>query len=266
MDLARRAWQASQPSEDEVRRAVRRIRVSTGSARRGAVRRLPALAAAALVLGGALAYAANGGYSALIGDGSGARQHTSPGVGYGAPAAPAADEPPSSGKNAASMPAAPPAVMPEAPAQPTPAPMAHALEPPPPAVPKAGAEASPATTGSSAQPSPSSAAGAPTNDGADRAASSRRKSEGSSESGWRQVGEALAAGDEARATRALNGLAHDSDPETRAKAELGLARLAASSGNCERARRLALSVARRPGVDDKLVERAHDVVLRCEGR
>jgi len=259
MELARRAWQATAPSDDEVRRAVRRIRLSADSPRRGAVRRLPALAAAALVLGGALAYAANGGYSALVDGGAGAREHSLRGGGPPAAPVPTADEH-RSGVKAASPAVSPPAA-PEPPA-PTPphaaATGAPALQSPEPA-PTAEADRS------AAQPSSASAVRA--SEGAAPARpSSRGAGAGSADSGWRQVGEALAAGDEARATRALNGLARDADPETRAKAELGLARLAASSGNCERARRLALSVARRPGLDDKLIGRAHDVVLRCEGR
>lgn len=85
-------------------------------------------------------------------------------------------------------------------------------------------------------------------------------------SSWRQIDQALAAGDERGARRGLQRLAKDEsqDPTTRAKARLGLAQLALSRGDCERAAAIAGGVARSEGIDEKVVKRAHDIVLKCD--
>jgi hypothetical protein len=85
-------------------------------------------------------------------------------------------------------------------------------------------------------------------------------------SSWRQVDQALAAGDERGARRALQKIAKDesNDATTQAKAKLGLAQLALSRDDCERAVAIAEGVARTEGIDEKVVKRAHDIVLKCD--
>jgi len=81
---------------------------------------------------------------------------------------------------------------------------------------------------------------------------------------WADVNAALGALDYRRAESLLMQLAdnwHDAD--TRAKAHLGLAQLAAARGDCERARVLALNVAAAPGIDMKTVRRALELAVRC---
>ena len=81
---------------------------------------------------------------------------------------------------------------------------------------------------------------------------------------WTDINAALGALDYRRAESLLLQLAdnwHDAD--TRAKAHLGLAQLAASRGDCERARVLALNVAAAPGIDMKTVRRALELAVRC---
>jgi hypothetical protein len=84
-------------------------------------------------------------------------------------------------------------------------------------------------------------------------------------SSWRQIDEALAANDEATARRLLKQLAANSeDATTQAKARLGLAQMALARGDCKRATALARGIARSSGIDEKIVKRAHDVVLKCD--
>jgi hypothetical protein len=81
---------------------------------------------------------------------------------------------------------------------------------------------------------------------------------------WSDVNEALAAHDRARASALLSRLAeHGPDPDTRAKAMLGIAQLEAGGGDCEKGRRLALEVAARPGIEIKTVRRALELASRC---
>jgi len=81
---------------------------------------------------------------------------------------------------------------------------------------------------------------------------------------WVDINAALGALDYGRAESLLMQLAdnwHDAD--TRAKAHLGLAQLAAARGDCERARVLALNVAAAPGIEMKTVRRALELAVRC---
>lgn len=81
---------------------------------------------------------------------------------------------------------------------------------------------------------------------------------------WADINAALGTLDYARAETLLLQLAdkwHDAD--TRAKAHLGLAQLAAARGDCERARVLALGVAAAPGIEMKTVRRALELAVRC---
>jgi hypothetical protein len=83
---------------------------------------------------------------------------------------------------------------------------------------------------------------------------------------WREIDQALADDDERAARRALQKLAKDErqDATTRAKARLGLAMLALSRDDCKRAAAIAGGVARTEGIDEKVVKRAHDIVLKCD--
>jgi hypothetical protein len=84
------------------------------------------------------------------------------------------------------------------------------------------------------------------------------------ESTWADVNAALGSLDYRRAESLLIQLSdggHDAD--TRAKANLGLAQLAAARGDCERARVLALGVAATPGIEMKTVRRALELGVRC---
>jgi hypothetical protein len=83
---------------------------------------------------------------------------------------------------------------------------------------------------------------------------------------WRQVDQALADGNERAARQILQSMARDEgkDATTRANAKLGLAQLALSRDDCERATAIAESVARTEGIDEKVVKRAHDIVLKCD--
>jgi hypothetical protein len=81
---------------------------------------------------------------------------------------------------------------------------------------------------------------------------------------WADVNAALGALDYQRAESLLLQLAEGwRDADTRAKAHLGLAQLAASRGDCERARVLALGVAAAPGIEMKTVRRALELAVRC---
>jgi uncharacterized protein HemY len=83
-------------------------------------------------------------------------------------------------------------------------------------------------------------------------------------SSWHTVRQALGDGDHKQAERELTKLSETNDRATRAKAQLGLAQLAVSRGDCRSARAIALQVARTPALDDKLIERAHNVIIRCK--
>ena len=84
------------------------------------------------------------------------------------------------------------------------------------------------------------------------------------EATWAGVNAALGAADQTRAETLLLQLADgEHDADTRAKARLGLAQLAASRGDCERARVLALGVAASTGIEMKTVRRALELAVRC---
>ncbi|HMI83240.1 MAG TPA: hypothetical protein VK550_04050 [Polyangiaceae bacterium] len=81
---------------------------------------------------------------------------------------------------------------------------------------------------------------------------------------WADVNAALGTRDVNRAESLLLQLADGwRDADTRAKANLGLAQLAAARGDCERARVLALGVAAAPGIEMKTVRRALELAVRC---
>ena len=81
---------------------------------------------------------------------------------------------------------------------------------------------------------------------------------------WADVSSALASHDATRAEMLLLQLADGGhDVNTRAKAHLGLAQLAASRNDCERTRVLALGVAATPGIEMKTVRRALELAVSC---
>jgi hypothetical protein len=77
------------------------------------------------------------------------------------------------------------------------------------------------------------------------------------------VSRALAARDDKNAKKALESLGDSDDATTRAKARLGLAQLAASRGNCSRARTLATEVATSSEADIRTAARARALAVRC---
>lgn len=82
---------------------------------------------------------------------------------------------------------------------------------------------------------------------------------------WRRVREALAEGDAPGAEVALSELGASQDPDTRVKAELGLAQLALARGDCARASAIAQGILAR-SADGTMRARARDVIARCPTR
>lgn len=82
---------------------------------------------------------------------------------------------------------------------------------------------------------------------------------------WRRVREALAEGDAPGAEVALSELGASQDPDTRVKAELGLAQLALARGDCARASAIAQGILAR-SADGTMRARARDVIARCPSR
>ncbi|MCA9595646.1 MAG: hypothetical protein KC776_20165, partial [Myxococcales bacterium] len=82
------------------------------------------------------------------------------------------------------------------------------------------------------------------------------------DSAWKQIGDALGAGKERRAAELLRGLAQSNDAQTRGKAALGLAQLAASRGDCAQARALAAGVIH-DAASPTLTRRAQALVSQC---
>lgn len=81
---------------------------------------------------------------------------------------------------------------------------------------------------------------------------------------WSGVNAALGSLDYKRAEGLLLQLSEGNhDADTRAKAHLGLAQLAAAHNDCERARVLALGVAAAPGIEMKTVRRALELAVSC---
>jgi hypothetical protein len=238
LEVARRIWFEAQPSDEEIERAVQRMQARAARPRRRSahVRVGPAFAVAVALIA-VLAYAAPGSRSRL---GELSRKV----FGSGA-----------TGTDTAAVSPRPSRLT-----------LATGTE-------LAPRSASADSVGSIAAASPEPAFGTP---GGERSADSGRERERGSGAPasvrprgatWQDVNRALAAGDDAQAASALRELEQSSpDGATRAKARLGLAQLALGRGDCSMARRMARSVAATPNLDEKLVHRAHTVLLRCELR
>jgi hypothetical protein len=80
---------------------------------------------------------------------------------------------------------------------------------------------------------------------------------------WQAVDSALAAGDKPRAERTLRALARSGDVATRAKAQLGLAQLAAERGDCKKVRALVQEITVTGGVPRLLVQRGRRLAVEC---
>ena len=96
-----------------------------------------------------------------------------------------------------------------------------------------------------------------------RATGSSHDEESADIATWRQVDEALSTGDSAHARTALERLTRSRDVVTQAKARLGLAQLAASTGDCQRARNLVAQLSMSPGVPAELIARGRRLALQC---
>jgi len=233
--IAQRIWHEAQPSEDDVERAVRRMQFrSARPARRARLRVGPAFALAVALIA-VLAYAAPGPRAQIT---DGARRALAR-FGYGAqPVEPPVTEHQGSSSGAAlSVPASP-----------------------------TGGEKSRAAEAPTEPTAPADKVEAPAAKAPDRVAlgSVDAKQRGAT---WQDVNRALAAGNDQSAATSLRELERTAvDRATRAKARLGLAQLAVGRGDCQTARRLARSVATTPNLDEKIVQRAHTVMLRCELR
>lgn len=227
----RNAWKSSLPDDEDVTRAARRIATAMRrQQRRGKARRRSlVLASAAILMLGALAYAASGTWKSEQSP-STERVRTQKAT-VQAPFTPEkrrkndpsvsrADSPRKAPNPISAGPASPPKT--------TPAPQLTD---------RANAKAAPEPVGQrGAEPT---------------------------EAKWRDVGQALALDDTSRAKRALTELSKNDDPSTRAKAMLGLAKLELSRGNHARALRLAREVTTMTEIGASLRARAHRVVERA---
>ncbi len=229
LSVAREVWDKTRPGDEQTERAAqriaRRMRINAG---RRTSRRPVAILAFAVVLIGALAWASSGG---LFSEEGGRRPAPTPKVDR------AGGEPsvvPPTEKHGASR----------APAAKEKASVVETEEPKPEI--KQGPTSKPATTSAS-----KSSKATPTHDPVAAASS------------WREVDEALDAKDDTRAEKALSGLASSKDADTRAKAKLGLAQLAQSKNDCDKARSLAREVAGTPDIDPAVVKRARAVENAC---
>jgi hypothetical protein len=235
LEIARRAWQHTRPGEDEVdaavRRVARRLRARDGVRRS----RMPSLIVAfGLVLLAALAYAAV--------------QRSGKGT--------ATERPPPPPAAVAAQPATPPLAEQES----EPSTAEPSLAEPTSETPRGEPSAAESGRGPAARRRTAEApARAP-----QAAAGIREPEPESASTTWREVDEALGARDDTRAARALGELAASEDPQTRLKAQLGLAQLAASRGDCGTARRIASGIIAHPGVDPALARRAQRVAARCQ--
>ncbi len=82
---------------------------------------------------------------------------------------------------------------------------------------------------------------------------------------WKKVREALAIGSARDAEQALSELTTHAEPETQLKAQLGLAQLALSRGDCKRASAISAQILSKQGAGP-IQKRALDIAARCHGQ
>jgi hypothetical protein len=226
LDIAYRAWKAAAPTEAQVEAGARRV---AAALRRAPARRrskLVAMLVGASALGAALAYAAAGPIGTLL-----------------------RGEPPAPGPAAAARNPERVVTLPSPPPKTAPVPLAEPAHDDAAGVPRVGFRPAEREPGA---PVPRAGVAQKRNANPPDAAS------------WHEVDQALARGDDRAARTALAGLDKQaSDDNTRAKSRLGLAQLALARGDCEEARRFALSVLILKGADSKHRQRAHDLAARC---
>jgi hypothetical protein len=229
LNLAYRAWKAAAPTEGDIEAGARRVANALAHRpRRRRPSRRVALAAAAVSLVAALAYAASGPVRAVF-----------------------RGERASSGSTVA------------APGQGR----VGTLPSPPPRTPALGADATAQTTDEArSAPSSGGSAAAPRTRTAAAGAPSQHPHEAraSQAPSWRRVDDALARGDESAAESALGDLElRANDDDTRAKSRLGLAQLALGRHDCDGARRYARAVLTLSGAEPRHLERARAILARC---
>ena len=238
LDLAKRAYQAAQPSASEVQSGVRRARLSL---RRPKPRRIWLIKGLVFVVlaAGSLAYAKPHALAELVqqvlpqGD-HGAVKH---GVRLGAPVVPEPTKVALKSNAAHSIETS-----------------AVVVEP----VDKARADAASASKRTAL--APHAAKAVPERPSVRPAPSPAEAEATEAVSDWGRVGQALARGDEAKALSALNELSESDDQRTRDKADLGRAQLLMAHGNSNSACSLARSLTtRRAGSH---IERQAQVLLK----
>jgi len=239
LELAKRAYRATEPSAAEVQRGVRKARLALRRPRQRRAWFSKTLVAVVLAMGG-LAYAKPQALGELVTSALERRKPTPPK--RAAAGGVAVTPQPVVAKMS------PPAVavpMREAPV-PVPAePMQPAAQPGKSNATKAKAKPAPGTPAVPTKVEPSADGG-----GAQESVASD----------WGRVGAALARGDETRALAALNELAESDDQRTRDKADLGRAQLFMAHGNREQACSTARSLTnRRAG---SRIERQAQVLLK----
>ena len=233
LKLAREAWQKARPSEAEVAAGVQRVRRTLPWSQAPRIRRVPSLVVAfTLVFGAALAYAATAAW----------RSGTEP----------VTDRSETTETSVTSTAIAPR----PAPGLPSPIPgAASAVGPHATAPGSTNAKPSAHTT-----PSTPATPSTPT-----ALATSHRQSDLDPRASWANVDDALARGAEGEAERALDQLARSPSAADRGKALFGLAQLAASRGDCARARELVTRLAALPEPSE-LAERGRRLVDGCRSR
>jgi hypothetical protein len=237
LELAKRAYRATEPNATEVQRGVRRARLGLQRPKERRRWFSKGLVMVVLAVGG-LAYAkpqAMGELVSSVLEASGARGQQS-GRGHGAVAALPSGVPPAAPPGAASpavSPVAAPAAIDDAPAATAPS----AARPPSAAKLKAAPRVAPSPLAPVARPEQESPSGA---DSASSAAADPRNV-----SDWGRVGQALARGDENKALAVLSKLSESDDQRTRDKADIGRAQLFMASGNADAACAIARSLTNR---------------------
>lgn len=241
LEVAKRAYRATQPTEREVQTGVRRARLSLQKRKSRSKWWMKGLVFVVLALG-SLAYAKPHALSDLIEHGAGWRSarerkgavalasHREPEKVAEAPQAAAPS--PVRTEKAPEAPEPPKSVA--APRKPKKAVAAHQ-----------SAVAPPIASSGPSSDAPASAEPAPAEDPV---------------SEWGRVGQALARGDEASALGALGNLARSDDPRTRDKADLGRAQLMMAHGNRDQACALARSLTQRRS--GSRIERQAQVLLK----